>query len=503
MTRRTANAPRSASGKTILCIDDQVEFLEALCAILEREGHRVLNATNGSKGLGILERERVDLLLLDYCMPEMSAENILAEIRDPALQIVLLTGYATEKPPREMLDRLNIQGYCDKSRGPEEILLWTTVALRHGSTVKALGEAQGNLHRLISTCLVTDEEPLSFDAEMEILLAEAAEASDLERILVALAPARPAYLPPSVLEEAPPAASDALESLVVAAVRGGPWTPGDTIVSQLGDDLAKAISDASRTETTTIPGGTAVVPLHANGRWIGLLWVDPGPVADHPPNEMLTFFAAQIANRCLVHQAATIDPLTGLQTFPFWRQIVCRELRQAFRFGEPLSIVRITSQKLNDLRQRNPRQADTILPAVGRLLRQSVRGTDLVARGNERDALILLSHTGAEGAYKFAKLLSHRLEELVVPLPGGLEAPKGSLGVATLEPHSFPMRTLPKPMPSSYYALAEELLRSRTKEYTPSPDLESFPIRACPRTDWPDPLEIALAALPPDLPSQP
>src|SRR5262249_7914285 len=39
------------------------------------------------------------------------------------IQIVLQTGYAGEKPPREMLRRLAIQGFHDKGDGPERLLL--------------------------------------------------------------------------------------------------------------------------------------------------------------------------------------------------------------------------------------------------------------------------------------------------------------------------------------------------------------------------------------------
>src|SRR3990172_6594321 len=91
--------PDSArSGATILVVDDQQEALASVQLILEREGHRVL----------------------------------IAEIRkvDPEVQIVLQTGYSGEKPPREMLHALDIQGYHDKTEGPEKLLLWVDVGLK-------------------------------------------------------------------------------------------------------------------------------------------------------------------------------------------------------------------------------------------------------------------------------------------------------------------------------------------------------------------------------------
>ena len=200
MARRPSSSSHASTGRTILCVDDQVEFLESIQALMEREGHRVLSASDGAAALAILDNEPVDLLLLDYFMPGLTAEEILAGVRDPTLQVILLTGYASEKPPREMLERLDIQGYCDKSRGPEELLLWVAVALRHGTVVRQLDASSTGLRQVISSCLKPEERSTE-DAEMESLLADAAEALGLDRILVALAPPQPTYLPPSRLEE--------------------------------------------------------------------------------------------------------------------------------------------------------------------------------------------------------------------------------------------------------------------------------------------------------------
>lgn len=113
-------------------VDDQVETLTSVRMLLEREGHRVLTAESGVQALALLAREPVQLVLVDYFMPVMSGEELIAKIRerDELVQIVLQTGYAGEKPPHEMLARLAIQGYHDKSDGPDRLLLWVDVALK-------------------------------------------------------------------------------------------------------------------------------------------------------------------------------------------------------------------------------------------------------------------------------------------------------------------------------------------------------------------------------------
>ncbi|TMA46147.1 MAG: response regulator [Deltaproteobacteria bacterium] len=120
------------SGRTILVVDDQVETLTSVRMLLEREGHRVLTADSGAASLRLLASEPVHLMLVDYFMPVMNGEELIRHVRaqDSLVQIVLQTGYAGEKPPRDMLRRLAIQGYHDKSDGPERLLLWVDVALK-------------------------------------------------------------------------------------------------------------------------------------------------------------------------------------------------------------------------------------------------------------------------------------------------------------------------------------------------------------------------------------
>ncbi len=54
--------------KTILLIDDEQTFLEALVDALEFEGFRVLKATSGQEALEILNSEHVDVVTIDIML---------------------------------------------------------------------------------------------------------------------------------------------------------------------------------------------------------------------------------------------------------------------------------------------------------------------------------------------------------------------------------------------------------------------------------------------------
>ena len=55
--------------KTVLLIDDEQGFLEALADALEHEGHRVLKATTAEEALLVLKNEKVNLATVDIMMP--------------------------------------------------------------------------------------------------------------------------------------------------------------------------------------------------------------------------------------------------------------------------------------------------------------------------------------------------------------------------------------------------------------------------------------------------
>jgi two-component system, cell cycle response regulator len=120
------------SGHRILVVDDSAEVLESTRSLLELEGHRVVVARDGMAALDHLGRERFHLVLVDYFMPWMRGDELVRRIRetDEIVQIIMVTGYAGEKPARGMMRELAIQGYHDKGDGPDRLLLWVDMALK-------------------------------------------------------------------------------------------------------------------------------------------------------------------------------------------------------------------------------------------------------------------------------------------------------------------------------------------------------------------------------------
>jgi signal transduction histidine kinase len=157
MARKHAAAP--PSGYTVLVVDDQEEILISNRLLLEKEGHTVLTASSGQEALTLFHPGEVQLVIVDYFMPGMSGEEVVQAIRqrDETVQILLQTGYSGEKPPREMLRSLAIQGYHDKSEGPDRLLLWVEVALKTHLQVRQVREAEQTKAQMIERERLKDE----------------------------------------------------------------------------------------------------------------------------------------------------------------------------------------------------------------------------------------------------------------------------------------------------------------------------------------------------------
>lgn len=74
------------AGLRILVVDDMEEMLLIFKSLLETSGATVFEATSALKGLEVLEREQIDLLISDVSMPEIDGYEFLRRIRaNPAL----------------------------------------------------------------------------------------------------------------------------------------------------------------------------------------------------------------------------------------------------------------------------------------------------------------------------------------------------------------------------------------------------------------------------------
>ena len=86
----------SATPFRVLIVDDEENVCNALRRALRKEGYEIFVANEPSKGLELLKQQRVDMVLSDHLMPNMTGLEFLKMVRDrhPDSVRIMLTGHA-------------------------------------------------------------------------------------------------------------------------------------------------------------------------------------------------------------------------------------------------------------------------------------------------------------------------------------------------------------------------------------------------------------------------
>lgn len=122
---------------TILCIDDDANFLELEKSSLETEGYTVVVATDGPTGITLASKSPIDAVVLAFKMPGMDGGEV-AEVlfrKQPDLPIVVCTGFFDAMP--EWL-RWFAAACVEKRDGLDALLSAIQQAIAHN---KALAQA--------------------------------------------------------------------------------------------------------------------------------------------------------------------------------------------------------------------------------------------------------------------------------------------------------------------------------------------------------------------------
>lgn len=120
----------------ILVADDDASTRRLMRAVLEKAGYTVSTAQNGAEALALMDREHIDLVLLDVMMPEMDGYAFTETLRQNDSELPILMVSARQLPEdRRKGFLVGTDDYMTKPVDEEEMLLRIKALLRRSRIV--------------------------------------------------------------------------------------------------------------------------------------------------------------------------------------------------------------------------------------------------------------------------------------------------------------------------------------------------------------------------------
>jgi two-component system cell cycle response regulator len=426
----------------VLIADDSPLVLRMVEKLLTEAGLRVITAKDGLEALDKAVTDDVDLVILDVMMPRMNGYQacrlLKSEPSTSAVPVVILTSKDLEGDRFWGLET-GADYYITKDSEPQRIadLVKNILAAEDDrprtrpegrrSSLDILSNVNDLLDRKLYEATILSEIgrvarglvefDQSFAAVMSLVgrVVDFAvggmafvEEEDLDVVLMVRRPATPA-----VVEEVKARLLDA-----VVREHGGA-TP-----ARVQARLLTPAGGPSGVEEKTLDG-FAAIPVTNNDRLAGLLAVGGRRVARMTADTET--FLGQVANQAYivvensrlfarVRNLSIRDSLTDLYNHRHVMELVSVEFTRVGRYQESFSLLMIDVddfKKVND--EYGHPAGDAVLKELARIIKETVRGVDVVGRYGGEEFVAVLPHTLHDEAVETAERIRSRIHAHVFP----------------------------------------------------------------------------------------
>lgn len=129
---------------TILVVEDEESFVDALTLSLQRDGFRVLVARDGLEALDVFKKESPDLVLLDVMLPKLSGIDVCRAIRVLGTTPVIMVTAKTSEIDAVVGLEVGADDYIAKPFRIRELVARIRAVLRRGPAAGSADPASSN-----------------------------------------------------------------------------------------------------------------------------------------------------------------------------------------------------------------------------------------------------------------------------------------------------------------------------------------------------------------------
>ena len=236
--------------RTLLCIDDEINILNALKRLLRKEGFNLLTASSGKEGLKLLYENDVHVVVSDQRMPEMNGTEFLKQVKEshPDIIRIILTGYTDVDSISEAINEGHIYKFFLKPWNDQNLKL----EIRQAFEQYALMQDNKRLHDQV---FHQNEELKKINENLETIILERTRNLEFQNKALQISHAILEDLPIPILGVSSEMMAVMINKAFSQLCRGGPPIQlGDNVDDFFDFNLSREIADClSSTEKFRIP----------------------------------------------------------------------------------------------------------------------------------------------------------------------------------------------------------------------------------------------------------
>ena len=154
---------------SILVCDDDKEIVDAIEIYLHQEGYQIFKAYNGLEALAVLEKENIDLLIIDVMMPKLDGIRTTIKIREEKHLPIIILSAKSEDTDKILGLNVGADDYLTKPFNPLELVARTKSQLRRFTQLGAQQEKAINANIFQNGGLVIDDDTKEVTVDGEVV----------------------------------------------------------------------------------------------------------------------------------------------------------------------------------------------------------------------------------------------------------------------------------------------------------------------------------------------
>lgn len=149
----------------ILVCDDDKEIVDAIEIYLTQEGLRVLKAFDGQQAVELLEKEDIQLLIIDVMMPRLDGIRATLKIREKSSIPIIILSAKSEDADKILGLNIGADDYVTKPFNPLELVARVKSQVRRYTKLGNIATASQNVFRIGGLEVNDDLKQVTVDGE--------------------------------------------------------------------------------------------------------------------------------------------------------------------------------------------------------------------------------------------------------------------------------------------------------------------------------------------------